>query len=94
MYYWNMAKVTIAQLHGYALAGGCEMAMMSDMVTAAEDVRIGHPGVRGLGVARNGAISPARPRHAEGEGALLHGRQRHRQRGRGDRHGQLRLARR
>ena len=58
MYYWNMAKVTIAQLHGYALAGGCEMAMMSDMVTAAEDVRIGHPGVRGLGVARNGAIFP------------------------------------
>jgi enoyl-CoA hydratase len=40
MYFWNMAKVTIAQVHGYALA-------------------VGH-------------------RHAEGEGALLHGRERHR----------------
>ena len=58
MYYWNMAKVTIAQLHGYALAGGCELAMMSDLIVAADDVRIGHPGGRGLGVARNGAIWP------------------------------------
>ncbi|GAB4331046.1 MAG: enoyl-CoA hydratase [Dehalococcoidia bacterium] len=58
MYYWNMAKVTVAQVHGYALAGGCELAMMSDLITAAEDARFGHPGVRGLGVARNGVIWP------------------------------------
>jgi enoyl-CoA hydratase len=58
MYYWNMAKVTIASVHGYCLAGGCEFAMMSDMVVAAEDARLGHPGVRGLGVARNGVIWP------------------------------------
>jgi enoyl-CoA hydratase len=58
MYYWNMAKVTIAQVHGFCLAGGCELAMMSDMVCAAEDARFGHPGVRGLGVARNGVIWP------------------------------------
>ncbi len=58
MYYWNMAKVTVAQIHGYALAGGCELAMMSDMITAAEDAQFGHPGVRGLGVARNGVIWP------------------------------------
>ncbi len=58
MYYWNMAKVTIAQVHGYCLAGGCELAMMSDLVVAAEDARFGHPGVRGLGVARNGVIWP------------------------------------
>ncbi len=58
MYYWNMAKVTIASVHGYCLAGGCELAMMSDMVVAAEDARLGHPGVRGLGVARNGVIWP------------------------------------
>ncbi|MDZ7727476.1 MAG: enoyl-CoA hydratase/isomerase family protein [Dehalococcoidia bacterium] len=38
MYYWNMAKVTIAQVHGYCLAGGCELAMMSDLVCAADDV--------------------------------------------------------
>ncbi len=58
MYFWNMAKVTIAQIHGYALAGGCELAMMADLVVAAEDAQIGHPGLRGLGVARNGAILP------------------------------------
>lgn len=58
MYFWNMAKVTVAQLHGYALAGGCELAMMADLVVAAEDCKIGHPGVRGLGYPRNGAIWP------------------------------------
>lgn len=58
MYFWNMAKVTIAQVHGYCLAGGVELAMMADMVVAAEDCQIGHPGVRGLGYPRNGAIWP------------------------------------
>ena len=58
MYLWNMAKITIAQLHGYALAGGCELAMMTDLVVAADDTQIGHPGLRGLGTARNGNIWP------------------------------------
>ena len=57
LYFWNMAKVTVAQLHGYALAGGCEMAMMADIVVAAEDCRIGHPGVR-FGTSRTGVIWP------------------------------------
>ena len=58
LYFWNMAKVTIAQIHGYCLAGGVELAMMADMVVASEDCQIGHPGVRGLGYPRNGAIWP------------------------------------
>lgn len=58
MYFWNMAKVTIAQVHGYCLAGGCELAMMADLVVAAEDAQIGHPGLRGLGTSRTGAIWP------------------------------------
>ena len=58
MYFWNMAKITIAQVHGHCLAGGCELAMMADLVVAADDAQIGHPGVRGLGVPRNGAIWP------------------------------------
>ena len=58
MYFWNMAKVTIAQIHGYAVAGGCELSMMADLVVAAEDSQLGHPGHRGLGVARNGVIWP------------------------------------
>ncbi|MCC6381191.1 MAG: enoyl-CoA hydratase/isomerase family protein [Dehalococcoidia bacterium] len=58
MYFWNMAKVTIAQVHGYALAGGCELAMMADLVTAADDAQLGHPGLRGLGTSRTGVIWP------------------------------------
>ncbi|HEY4669543.1 MAG TPA: enoyl-CoA hydratase-related protein [Tepidiformaceae bacterium] len=58
MYFWNMAKVTIAQIHGYALAGGCELAMMADLVTAADDAQLGHPGLRGLGTSRTGVIWP------------------------------------
>src|ERR1700761_68004 len=57
MYFWNMAKVTIAQIHGYALAGGCELAMMADLVVAAEDAQLGHPGVR-FGTSRTGVIWP------------------------------------
>jgi enoyl-CoA hydratase len=58
MYFWNMAKVSIAQLHGYCLAGGCELAMMADLITAADDTQIGHPGLRGLGTSRTGVIWP------------------------------------
>ncbi|HET7738224.1 MAG TPA: enoyl-CoA hydratase-related protein [Tepidiformaceae bacterium] len=58
MYYWNMAKITIAQVHGYAVAGGSELAMMSDLVTAAEDARFGHPALRALGTSRTGVIWP------------------------------------
>lgn len=58
MYFWNMAKITIAQVHGYAVAGGCELAMMADLVVAAEDAQLGHPGLRGLGTSRTGVIWP------------------------------------
>lgn len=57
MYFWNMAKVTIAQIHGYALAGGCELAMMADLVVAADDAQLGHPGTR-FATSRNGVIWP------------------------------------
>lgn len=58
MYFWNMSKVTIAQIHGYALAGGCELAMMADLVVASDDAQLGHPGCRGLGTSRTGVIWP------------------------------------
>jgi enoyl-CoA hydratase len=57
MYFWNMAKVTIAQIHGYALAGGCELAMLADLVVAADDAQLGHPGCR-FGTSRTGVIWP------------------------------------
>jgi enoyl-CoA hydratase len=58
LYLWNMAKVTIAQVHGYCLAGGVELAMVHDLVVASEDAVFGHPGTRGLGTSRTAAIWP------------------------------------
>ena len=58
MYFWNMAKITIAQVTGYAIAGGCELAMMADLVVADEEAQLGHPGLRGLGTSRTGVIWP------------------------------------
>jgi len=57
LYFWNMAKVTIAQLHGFCLAGGAELAMLADLVVAADDCQIGHPGNR-FGTSRTGVIWP------------------------------------
>ena len=58
MYLFEIGKPTIAQVHGYAIAGGLEFAMMHDIVIAAEDARFGHPGIRGLGTSRTCAILP------------------------------------
>ncbi|HEY8837329.1 MAG TPA: enoyl-CoA hydratase-related protein, partial [Dehalococcoidia bacterium] len=58
MYLFNISKPTIAQVHGYAIAGGTEFAMMHDIVIAADDAKFGHPGVRGLGTSRTCAIWP------------------------------------
>lgn len=43
---WDLAKPVIAQVHGYCLAGGTELATACDLVYVAEDVQIGYPPVR------------------------------------------------
>jgi enoyl-CoA hydratase len=58
MFVWGMAKVTIMQTHGYCLAGGMELAMMGDLLTTSTDCQFGHPGHRGVGVARNAMLLP------------------------------------
>jgi enoyl-CoA hydratase len=46
---FDMHKPVIAQVHGYCLAGGTDMALLCDMVIAAEDAVIGFPPVRAMG---------------------------------------------
>ena len=43
---WDMAKPVIAQVHGWCLAGGSELATACDLVYVAEDAQIGYPPVR------------------------------------------------
>jgi enoyl-CoA hydratase len=43
---WDLAKPVIAQVHGYCLAGGSELATGCDLVYMAEDARMGYPAVR------------------------------------------------
>jgi len=50
---WEMHKPTIAQVHGNCLAGGTDLAMVCDMVVAANDARIGFPAARSMGTLPN-----------------------------------------
>jgi enoyl-CoA hydratase len=43
---WDLAKPVIAQVHGWCLAGGSELAFACDLVYVAEDAQIGYPAVR------------------------------------------------
>ena len=43
---WDMSKPVIAQVHGYCLAGGSELATGCDMVYMADDAQMGYPAVR------------------------------------------------
>jgi enoyl-CoA hydratase len=43
---WDLQKPVIAQVHGYCLAGGRELATACDLVYVADDAQIGYPPVR------------------------------------------------
>ena len=43
---WDLGKPVIAQVHGYCLAGGSELATCCDLVYVAEDAKIGYPPTR------------------------------------------------
>ena len=46
---WEIHKPAIAQVHGNCLAGGTDLALVCDMVIAADDARIGFPAARSMG---------------------------------------------
>ncbi|MDD4858811.1 MAG: enoyl-CoA hydratase-related protein [Dehalococcoidales bacterium] len=47
---WELSKVTIAQAHGYCLAGGSELAAMCDLLVTTPDCQFGYPPMRAMGV--------------------------------------------
>jgi len=47
--FWRTRKPVIAAVHGFALGGGCEVAMMCDMIFAADTAKFGQPEIK-LGV--------------------------------------------
>jgi enoyl-CoA hydratase len=43
---WESPKPVIAQVHGWCVGGGTDMALCSDLIYMAEDARIGYPPAR------------------------------------------------
>jgi enoyl-CoA hydratase len=50
---FDMHKPCIAQVHGYCLAGGTDIAMLCDMIIAADNATFGFPPARDLGALPN-----------------------------------------
>lgn len=46
---FDMHKPVIAQVHGYCLAGGTDVALLCDIIIAADDATIGFPPARAMG---------------------------------------------
>jgi enoyl-CoA hydratase len=47
---WRSLKPTIAKVHGYAVAGGSDIALSCDLLVIADDAKIGYPPARVWGV--------------------------------------------
>ncbi len=43
---WRSPKPVVAQVHGFCVAGGTDLALSSDLIVCSEDCRIGYPPAR------------------------------------------------
>ncbi len=60
LWLWNYRKPLIAQIHGYCLAGGGDLAAMCDLIYCADDARFGHPAGRAMGIPQTLGLWPLR----------------------------------
>lgn len=60
LWMWSYRKPIVAQVHGYCLAGGGELAGMCDIIYAATDARFGHPAGRAIGIPITLGMWPAK----------------------------------
>jgi enoyl-CoA hydratase len=76
---WRSHKPTVCKVHGYAVAGGSDIALACDMVLMAEDARIGYPPVRVWGCPTTAMwvyrLGPERAKRMLFTGDLITGRE-------------------
>lgn len=75
---WRSPLPTIAKVHGFAIAGGSDMAMCCDLLVMADDARIGYPPTRVWGCPTTAMwtyrIGPMRAKQLMFTGDTLDGR--------------------
>ncbi len=75
---WRCRKPTIAMVHGHAVAGGSDIALCCDLLTMADDARIGYMPARVWGCPTTAMwtyrLGPARAKQLMFTGDLLDGR--------------------
>lgn len=78
---WRNPKPTIAKVHGYAVAGGSDIALCCDLVVMAEDAKIGYPPARVWGCPTTAMwayrVGPVHAKHMLLTGDLIDGRRAH-----------------
>ncbi|MFZ2651437.1 MAG: crotonase/enoyl-CoA hydratase family protein [Burkholderiaceae bacterium] len=75
---WRCRKLSIAQVHGYAVAGGSDIALCCDLLVMADDARIGYMPARVWGCPTTAMwtyrVGPARAKQLMFTGDLLDGK--------------------